>query len=90
MRGHIYFEFNLLLIQTVVCTDSHLQKLERMVEKLPDTLLSISTENAKNQKKIIENLTENVFDQEKLDILKKNAKFVVCCSMRSTKLIFSA
>lgn len=74
MRGHICFVFNLLLIQTVVCTDSHLQKLERMVEKLQDTVLSVSTENAK-YKKLIEDLTKKVFDQEKrLETLEKNSK----------------
>lgn len=46
-----------------------------MVEKLQDTVLSISTENAKNKKKIIENLTKNVFDQERrLEILEKICK----------------
>lgn len=64
MRGHICFVFNLLLIPAVVCTDSHLQKLERMVEKLQNTVLSVSTQNAK-YKKIIEDLTEKVFNQEK-------------------------
>lgn len=74
MRGLICFVFNLLLIQTVVCTDSHLQKLERMVEKLQDTVLSVSTENAK-YKKLIEDLTKKVFDQEKrLETLEKNSK----------------
>lgn len=74
MREHICFVFYLLLIQTVVCTDSHLQKLERMVEKLQDTVLSVSTENAK-YKKIIEDLTKKVFDQEKrLETLEKNSK----------------
>lgn len=74
MRGHICFVFNLLLIQSVVCTDSHLQKLERMVEKLQDTVLSVSTENAK-YKKMIEDLTEKDFDQEKrLENLEKKFK----------------
>lgn len=74
MRGHICFVFSLLLIPAVVCTDSHLQKLERMVEKLQDTVLSVSTQNAKYQK-IIEDLTEKVFDQEKrLENLEKNCK----------------
>lgn len=35
-----------------------------MVEKLQDTVLSVSTQNAK-YKKIIEDLTEKVFNQEK-------------------------
>lgn len=74
MRGHICFAFSLLLIPAVVCTDSHLQNLERMVEKLQDTVLSVSTQNAKYQK-IIEGLTEKVFDQEKrLENLEKNCK----------------
>lgn len=74
MRGHICFVFSLLLIPAVVCTDSHLQKLERMVEKLQDTVLSVSTQNAKYQK-IIEDLTEKVFDQEKrLENLEKICK----------------
>lgn len=74
MRGHICFVFNLLLIQSVVCTDSHLQKLERIVEKLQDTVLSVSTENAK-YKKMIEDLTEKDIDQEKrLENLEKKFK----------------
>lgn len=74
MRGQICFLFTLLLIQTVICTDSHLQKLERMVKKLQDTVLSVSTENTK-YKKIVEDLTEKVFDQEKrLEYLEKNCK----------------
>lgn len=74
MRGHICFVFNLLLIQSMVCMDSHLQNLERMEEKLPDTVLSISSENAK-YKRIVEDLTEKVFDQEKrLEYLEKNCK----------------
>lgn len=48
----------------VVCTDSHLQKLEGMIEKLKETVLSVTTENAK-YKKIVEDLTKKVFDQEK-------------------------
>lgn len=67
MRGHICFVFNLLLIPAVVCTDSHLQKFERMVEKLQDTVLSVSTQNAKYQK-IVEDLTK------RLENLEKNCK----------------
>lgn len=74
MRGYICFVFSLLLIPAVACTDNHLQKLERMVEKLQDTVLSVSTQNAKYQK-IIEDLTEKVFDQEKrLENLEKICK----------------
>lgn len=61
MRAQICFDFILLLIPTVVCTDSHLQKLERTVEKLQDIVLSVTTENAK-YKKMLDDLTEKVFD----------------------------
>lgn len=58
----------------VVCTDSHLQKLERMVEKLQKNVLSVTMENAKN-KKIVEDLTQKDFDQEKrIQNLEKNCK----------------
>lgn len=58
----------------VVCTDSHLQKLERMVEKLQETVLSVTMENAKH-KKIVEDLTQKDFDQERrIKHLEKNCK----------------
>lgn len=45
-----------------------------MVEKLQDTVLSVSTENAKYPE-IIEGLTEKVFDQDKrLENSEKNSK----------------
>lgn len=74
MRAQICFDFILLLIPTVVCTDSHLQKLERTVEKLQDIVLSVTTENAK-YKKFLDDLTEKVFDQERrIENLEKSCK----------------
>lgn len=83
MRGHICFVFNLLLIPAVVCTDSHLQKFERIEEKLQDTVLSVSTQNAKYQK-IVEDLTK------RLENLEKNCKkdnFFPEMKTRKTKVV---
>lgn len=62
-----------------------------MVAKLQDTILSVSTENAK-YKKMIEDLTEKVFDQEKrLENLEKNYKkdddFISELKTKKTKVV---
>lgn len=48
----------------VVCTDSHLQKLEKTVEKLQDIVLSVTRENI-TCKKTVKDLTEKVLNQDR-------------------------
>lgn len=47
-----------------VCTGKQLQQLQRTVEKLQDTILSISKENAK-YKILVEDLAKKVIEQER-------------------------
>lgn len=47
-----------------VCTGKQLQQLQRTVEKLQDTILSISKENAK-YKMLVEDLAKKVIEQER-------------------------
>lgn len=56
----------------VVCTDSYLQKLENGRKITRHCFVNFY---GKREKKIIENLTKNVFDQERrLEILEKICK----------------
>lgn len=47
-----------------VCTGKQLQQLQRTVEKLQDTILSISKENAK-YKILVEDMAKKVIEQER-------------------------
>lgn len=64
MKGYIFFLVILFLVQMVVCTDSHLQKLEKTVEKLQDIVLSVTRENI-TCKKTVKDLTEKVLNQDR-------------------------
>lgn len=58
----------------VFCTDNNLQKLGRMVEKLQDSVLSITKENA-IYKKIVEDLTKKILVQERrIETLERDCK----------------
>lgn len=48
----------------VVCTYSHLQNIEKTVEKLQDQVLSVTRENVKCQK-MVKDLTEKDLNQDR-------------------------
>lgn len=63
-----------------VCTGKQLQQLQRTVEKLQDTILSISKENAK-YKILVEDLAKKVIEQER-----RIAKFERKCQINNDVL----
>lgn len=62
--GKVCFLIMLFSIQVHVCTGKQLQQLQRTVEKLHNTILSISTENTK-YKMLVEDLAEKMIIQER-------------------------
>lgn len=56
--------FLIMLFSVEVCTGKQLQQLQRTVEKLHNTILSISTENTK-YKMLVEDLAEKMIIQER-------------------------
>lgn len=64
MIGTIYLSFLMIFSSMQVCTGKQLQQLQRTVEKLQDTILSISKENAK-YKILVEDMAKKVIEQER-------------------------
>lgn len=62
--GKVCFLIMLFSIQVHVCMGKQLQQLQRTVEKLHNTILSISTENTK-YKMLVEDLAEKMIIQER-------------------------
>lgn len=59
MKSQICILALLFLIQLGICAGNQLQQLERMVEKLQDTVMSVTIENAKLQEAVLSVTTEN-------------------------------
>lgn len=53
MKSQICILALLFLIQLGICAGNQLQQLERMVEKLQDTVMSVTIENAKLQDAVL-------------------------------------
>lgn len=59
MKSQICILALLFLIQLWICAGNQLQQLEKMVEKLQDTVMSVTIENAKLQDAVLSVTTEN-------------------------------
>lgn len=59
MKSQICILALLFLIQLGICAGNQLQQLEKMVEKLQDTVMSVTIENAKLQDAVLSVTTEN-------------------------------
>lgn len=73
MRGQVIVFFLVYLIHIGMSTGIQIQQLQVIVEKLQDTVLSISKENAK-YKKLVEALVERLPDFDIVENSKGNCK----------------